>query len=116
VSNLAEEIIDDVTVLHLSGSLTQDNIPLIESRLRLLTAHNSPRIVIDVNEVDAVTTPAITMFLTALRAAEATGGRVVFANVSGITGDIFTRCRLDVIFTMSGSVEEAVKLAREGAS
>jgi anti-anti-sigma factor len=112
MANLAEEIIDDVTVLHLSGSLTQDHVPLIESRLRLLAVQKAPRIVIDIDEVDAITTPAITIFLTTLRAVEANGGRMIFSNVSGITGEIFTRCRLDVIFTIAPTVEEAVKLAR----
>ena len=63
---------------------------------------------------DAITTPAITVFLSTVRALEDSGGKIIFANVKGITGDIFARCRLDVIFTIAGNVPSAVKVAREG--
>jgi len=110
---LSEEIIDGVTVFHLVGSLTQEGVPNIEKRFKELSASKGVRAVIDVAKVDAITTPAITIFLSTVRAVEAGGGKLVFANVKGITGDIFARCRLDVIFTMSGNVAAAVKMARE---
>lgn len=113
MAKLSEEIIDGVTVFHLAGSLTQDAVPVLEQRFETLKRDKGPRAVIDVGKVDAITTPAITVFLATIRAIEGTGGRMIFANVKGITGDIFTRCRLDVIFTLSGDVATAVKLARE---
>ena len=111
---LSEEIIDGVTVIHLAGSLTQDGTPSLEKRFKELTKTKGTRAVVDVAKVDAITTPAITVFLSTVRALEAAGGKLVFANVKGITGDIFARCRLDVIFTMAGNVAAAVKVAREG--
>jgi anti-anti-sigma factor len=109
---LSEEIIDGVTVLHLSGSLTQDAVPPMEARFGQLAGIKGGRIVVDVAKVDALTTPAITVFLSTVRSLEETGGRLVFANVRGITGDIFTRCRLDVIFTMAATLPEALQIAR----
>ena len=38
---------------------------------------------IDIGEVDAITTPAITVFITATRAIAAGGGKMAFANVRG---------------------------------
>lgn len=113
MAKMSEETIDGVTVFHLAGSLTQDGVPEIEQRIGELTKIKGSRIVIDVGKVDAITTPAITLFLATVRALGAIGGKLVFANVQGITGDIFTRCRLDVIFAMSGDVATAVKLAKE---
>jgi len=112
MAKLSEETIDGVTVLHLAGSLTQDGVPAIEQRLEQLGAEQGARVVVDVGKVDAITTPAITVFLATVRAMEKTGGKLIFANVRGITGDIFVRCRLDVIFTLSGNVASAVKMAR----
>ena len=108
---LSEETINDVTVIHLVGSLTQDNVAPLETRFKALGAVKGVRAVVDIDKVDAITTPAITVFLSAVRAIEKTGGKMIFANVKGITGDIFMRCRLDVIFTIVGSVPAAVKLA-----
>jgi anti-anti-sigma factor len=110
---LSEEIIDGLTVLHLAGSLTQEGTPVIEKRFKELASSKGARVVIDIGKVDAITTPAITIFLTTVRAIEATGGRMIFANVRGITSDIFTRCRLDVIFTLAPNMASALKLARE---
>ena len=113
MAKLSEETIDGVTVFHLSGSLTQDAIPALESRFEDIKKTRSARVVIDVAKVDAITTPTITIFLSAVRAITDSGGKMIFANVKGITGDIFARCRLDVIFTLAGDVASAVKLARE---
>src|SRR5438874_11204973 len=101
MARLSEEIIDGVTVFHLAGSLTQDGLPQMEKRFDELSKTSGARAVVDVARVDAITTPAITIFLSTMRALQKTGGKLVFANVKGITGDIFTRCRLDVIFTMT---------------
>jgi anti-anti-sigma factor len=109
---LSEETIDDVTVIHLAGSLTQENAPLLETRFNEFAKQKNVRAVVDVAKVDAITTPAITVFLSTVRALEKTGGKMIFANVKGITGDIFTRCRLDVIFTMAGNIAAAVKMAK----
>jgi anti-anti-sigma factor len=109
---LSEETIDDVTVIHLAGSLTQDGATPLEKRFGELSKVKGVRAVVDIDKVDAITTPAITVFLSAVRAIEKTGGKMVFANVKGITGDIFARCRLDVIFPIAGDVAAAVKAAK----
>src|SRR5262245_33780182 len=113
MAKLSEETIDGVTVLHLAGSLTQDNVPNLEKRLKRLVDEDDLRAVIDIGKVDAITTPAITIFLSTVRALEQKGGKMIFANVQGIAGDIFSRCRLDVIFTMAGNVAAAVKAAKK---
>ena len=110
---LTEETIDGVTVIHLAGSLTQDGAPVLEKRFKELASIKGARAVIDVAKVDAITTPAITVFLSTVRTLQESGGKMVFANVKGITGDIFTRCRLDVIFTMTGNIASALKMAKE---
>src|SRR5437660_5725929 len=110
MAKLSEETIDGVIVLHLTGSLTQETIPDLEQRLKSICAEKSPRVVVDVAKVDALTTPALTVFLANSRAIEANGGKMIFANVRGITGDIFVRCRLDVIFKIAGNVAAAVKM------
>src|SRR4051812_3306512 len=113
MAKLSEEIVDGVTVFHLSGSLTQDATPVLEQRFEDLKKVKGARVVIDVAKVDAITTPTITIFLSTVRAIEDSGGRMIFANVKGITGDIFARCRLDVIFTLAGDVSSAVAQARQ---
>ena len=108
------ETIDQVKVLHLSGSLNQEGLAEIEKDFRAAAAGKSPRLVIDLAKVDAVTTPAITLFLSTVRTVQPAGGKVVFTGAHGVTEDIFTRCRLDAIFTIATNVIDAVKLAQHG--
>jgi anti-anti-sigma factor len=115
MAQMSEEIIDGVTVLHLGGSLTQDAVPAIERRFAELARTKQARAVIEVGEVDAITTPAISIFLGTVRIIEAGGGKLVFANAAGIIGEIFARCRLDAIFTLASDVPTAVKATRAKA-
>ena len=114
IAELQIQTINQVKVLHLIGSLTQEGLAEIEEDFRAAIAGKAPRIVIDLEKVDAVTTPAITLFLSAVRTVQPAGGKVVFTGAHGITEDIFTRCRLDAIFTIATTVIEAVKLAQHG--
>ena len=110
---LSEEIIDGVTVIHLAGSLTQDGSPQLEKRFN------------ELSKIKGAPAPSSTSpksmpsprrrspsFFPRFAPSRRPAGKIVFANVKGITGDIFTRCRLDVIFTMAGNIASAVKITR----
>ena len=116
MAKLSEEIIDGVTVFHLTGSLTQDAVPEMELRFQALSKIKGIRMVIDVAKVDAITTPAITVFLAATREIEAGGGRMIFSNVKGITGDIFAmqaRCDLHHGRQFRGGDEDGERMSRQ---
>ena len=110
--NLQQKVLDGVTVLHFVGSLTQEEVSTIEPSFKASLGGSSPRIVIDLAEVDAVTTPAISMFLSASRTAEKAGGKVIFTGVRGLIADILHRCRLDAILTIATSMDAALQRAR----
>jgi anti-anti-sigma factor len=114
MAKLEQEIIDGVTVLRLSGSLTQEGLSEVEEPFMSATrGRKGMRVVLDVAKVDALTTPAITMFLATVRSVESSGGRVVFAGTRGITADIFARCRLNLIFTITPTVTDAIRIVNE---
>jgi len=111
--NLDEKDVSGVTVLHFSGSLTQEEVATIEPKFKLALSAKPPRVVIDLAGVDAVTTPAISMFLSASRTAEKAGGKVIFTGVRGLIADILHRCRLDAILTIATSMDAALARARQ---
>lgn len=111
-ATLEQETIDGVTVIRLAGSITSEALPKVEPRFKAATSGRGGRVVVDLHAVKAITTPAITMFLSALRRANESGGALIFTGVRGITGDIFSRCRLDAIFTIVDSVPDGVKIAK----
>jgi len=109
---LDEQAVEGVTVLHFSGSLTQEEVASIEPAFHTTVGRPTPRVVIDLSGVDAVTTPAISMFLAASRTAEKSGGKVIFTGVRGLIADILHRCRLDAILTIATSMDAALARAK----
>jgi anti-anti-sigma factor len=110
---LDQEVKNGVTVLHFAGSLTQQEVATIEPAFQAAVGVKSPRVVIDLAGVDAVTTPAISMFLASSRSAEKAGGKVIFTGVRGLIADILHRCRLDAILTIATSMDAALARARQ---
>jgi anti-anti-sigma factor len=102
-----------VTLLRFKGSLTQEEVAAIEPSFQAALAGDGSRVVIDLAGVDAVTTPAISMFLAASRSTEKAGGRVIFTGVRGLIADILHRCRLDAILTIATSMDAAIARARQ---
>ena len=110
---LEQKIDSGVTVLYFKGSLTQAEVASIDPTFNAALVGNPPRVVIDLSEVDAVTTPAISMFLAASRTTEKAGGKVIFTGVRGLIADILHRCRLDAILTIATSMDAAIARARQ---
>jgi anti-anti-sigma factor len=110
---LDQNVVNGVTVLHFQGSLTQEEVASIEPQFLAALAAKPPRVVIDLADVDAVTTPAISMFLASSRSAEKAGGKVIFTGVRGLIADILHRCRLDAILTIATSMDAAMARARQ---
>jgi len=110
---LEQKLVSGVTVLQFKGSLTQAEVSSIDPTFNAALGGKPPRVVIDLTEVDAVTTPAISMFLAASRTAEKAGGKVIFTGVRGLIADILHRCRLDAILTIATSMDAAIARARQ---
>src|SRR5580765_7551103 len=60
---LDEENIDGVTVLHVRGTLMTAGLTAIEARFDTLARRRAVRAVIDIGQVEALTTPAISLLL-----------------------------------------------------
>ena len=82
MAQLFEENLTGITVLRISGSLTLAGLPAIEARLNAIALERGVRVVADIGQVDAITTPAITVMLRTARAIERGGGMMVFANAN----------------------------------
>lgn len=109
---LDEENIDGVTVLHVRGSLMTAGLTAVEVRFDALASRNAVRAVVDIGQVEALTTPAITLMLRTARAIERDGGKIVFANPRPAVARMFATCRLDAILRFASDVDEAMKLVR----
>ncbi|HEX3356690.1 MAG TPA: STAS domain-containing protein [Tepidisphaeraceae bacterium] len=112
MTHLLEENIDGVTVLRISGSLTVAGLPEIEARFNTLLEKKNICVVADLAQVDAITTPAITLMLRTARTIEKNGGKMVFASARPNLRKIFACCRLDRVLTFESDFPTALKIAQ----
>jgi anti-anti-sigma factor len=102
----------DVTVLKLKGSLTMEGLEQVQDQFQELTRRPSCHTLVDLTEVDMVTTPALSMFLAAANSAKTSGGRIIFTESRPPVRDILKRLRLHSVLHTIPGYEEALAEAR----
>jgi anti-sigma B factor antagonist len=69
-------------------------------------------VVIDLGETDLIDSGGLGVLVTLYRQAEEVGGVLVLANLSDELSGLLRLTKLDTIFTVAGTVEDALQLAR----
>ena len=100
-----------IRLLRLSGSLTQQGIETLEPAVEKALPDGS-RAVVDLADVDLVTTPGLALIISITKRLRDTRGRVIFANARGGVLDVLRRCKLDEIIEMAGDRDQAVEMAK----
>ncbi|HEY7116366.1 MAG TPA: STAS domain-containing protein [Tepidisphaeraceae bacterium] len=116
MANLERSNIDGVTVLRLRGSLNQGAIADVEKSFRDATQEDGAAIVLDLTNVDILTTPAISMFLDAARAIKHTGGRIVATGPQPRVNEVLRRLRLDTLLPVCTSIAEGIQRVKNGGA
>jgi anti-anti-sigma factor len=112
MATLERTELGDVTVVKLKGSLTMEGLEEVELRFQELTRRPGSHTLIDLTEVEMVTTPALSMFLAAASAAKQSGGRIIFTESRPPVRDILKRLRLHAVLQTIAGYEEALAEAR----
>ena len=115
MANLQRSDIDGVTVLRFNGSLNQTEIEHVEQSFHDATHADGAAVIIDLANVDFLTTPAISMFLdaAAARTLKDSGGRIVATGPQPRVGQVLKRLRLDTLLPVVASVREGVRRMKE---
>ena len=103
--------VDGVRVLRLSGSLTQHGVQTMEPQLDQALPDGA-RAVINIGDVDLITTPGIALILSAAQRLSRTGGRVVFTAARPTIRDLLHRCRLDEVLDIEQDEPVALERAK----
>jgi anti-anti-sigma factor len=111
MATLTEIRLDDVTVIRLNGGLTYDGVIPIAKPFEACTRGGA--VVVDLSDVPIVTTPGLSLLLSALQRLTHGGGRLVLFGLSRNVLDLLRRCRLDRVFTIAADEAEAVASLRE---
>src|SRR3954467_9802396 len=106
---------EGVTVLRLTGPLTHDSVSAVRPAFDAAT-DGPARVLVDLTDVPILTTPGLSLLLTASRRLAEAGGRLVLTGTRGIVDDMLRRCRLDVVLDIVPDAGEAIRRAREGGA
>jgi anti-anti-sigma factor len=109
MANLEQCEVSGVKVLTLKGSLSQAELADVQKSFYDVTSEAEAAVVLDLSNVDYLSTPAIAMFLDVAKTVKATGGRIVATGPQPRVGDVLKRLRLDEILPVTGSVNEGVR-------
>ncbi len=72
----------------------------------------APRVVVDLTNVNIVTTPVLSMFIAAASAAKEQGGHIIFTESPPPVRDILRRLRLTSVLRTVQGLQEAIKQVR----
>ena len=115
MANLEQTEVDGVTVLRLKGSLSQMELADVEKSFHDATHRQGAAVVLDLSNVDFLTTPAISMFLDAAKSLKGTGGRIVATGPQPRVGEVLKRLRLDGLLPVTETIEEGVKRVKSAS-
>ena len=73
-------------------------------------------VVIDLGETDLIDSGGLGVLVTLYRHAQETGGTLVLANLSDELSGLLRLTKLDTIFTVAGSIEDAIEKAGGSSS
>jgi anti-anti-sigma factor len=111
MATLQQQDVAGVRVVRLSGSLTQQGVEGLEPDFEAALPDGT-RAVVDLAGVDLITTPGLTLILSADKRLKNSSGRVVFAAPTGAVMNMLKRCRLDEVLDLTSDRDQAMERAR----
>jgi anti-anti-sigma factor len=112
---IVEGSVDQVTVLQARGRVDSTTAPRLSERLQAALGPAS-RVVLDLRDVEYVSSAGFRVLLLAGKRADSGGGRLVLSGVTGKVHQLFDLGGFLDLFLIAGSREEAVALARGGGA
>jgi anti-sigma B factor antagonist len=99
----------DAAVVTLCGEVTVFSSPAVRDRLREVRQMGVRRMVLDLTGVTYVDSSGVATFVEALREMRGRGGEMVLTGISPRVRGVIEIARLDTLFPMAESVEEALE-------
>ena len=97
-----------VVVVRLAGEVDLNVSPKLRARLKELTAARRPVIVIDMSEVPYIDSSGVATLVECLQSVSRYQGSLRLAALTKRASGVFEISRLDTVFRIYGSVEEAL--------
>lgn len=96
------------TVITPQGEIGYSEAGVFRTWLRKAHESKAPRIVVDLSKVDYMNTPGVATLVESLQISKRSRTRLILAGMNDKVFAIFKIARLDTVFEISSSVDEAV--------
>ena len=106
--DLREDRSGDVTILEIKGRIDSTTAPVLGERLTASLATPQRRLVLDLRQLEYISSAGFRVLLLAARRAEEAGARFVLCSVTGKVRQLFDLGGFLDLFLISGSREEAI--------
>ena len=110
--DLKQEIVGEVTVVEVKGRVDSSTAPALGERLTMLLETPSQRLVLDMRDLEYISSAGFRVLLIAAKRAEQAAGRLVLCGLSGKVRQLFDLGGFLDLFLISSSRDEAVTVAR----
>jgi len=104
-----EDRSDDVVILALSGKLDAKTAKTFEDKMLADIDSGDRRFVIDLSQLEYVSSSGLRVFLLAAKRLQATHGRIVLCSLQEHVRQVFDLAGFSSIFSIYGSREEGVR-------
>jgi anti-sigma B factor antagonist len=96
-------------IIALSGDIDMYTSPEVRKQLLLLVARRTPVVMVDLTNVTYIDSSGIATFVEGLKGMMSYRGRLKFFGIPMRVKEIFNFSKLDKVFDMYGSMEDALK-------
>jgi anti-sigma B factor antagonist len=102
---------EGVSIFELSGELDFHTSPKFRDLLQEVIAKQVHFIVVNLKKVDYIDSSGLATFVEALQKIKRSNGKLVLAELAPAVRSVLEIAKLDSVFTLVGSEEEALELA-----
>jgi anti-anti-sigma factor len=105
---------ETLTQIKLSGRLDTPAVDRIEARFNALAVAGGRHTIVDLSEVNLVTSMGIRMLVTAAKSLALRGRKLVMLNPQGVVDEVMRSTDLYAVIPMTRTLEEAERLCAGG--
>jgi anti-anti-sigma factor len=110
--DLSEDLVEDVLVLAVKGRIDSASAPALGARLTDSLGAPDRRLVLDLKQLEYISSAGFRILLLAARRAEETGSRFVLCGVAGKVHQLFDLGGFLDLFPISASREDGIAAVR----
>ena len=112
---LQQDTAGEVIVLNVTGRVDSNTVPALHDRLTALLAQARAKVLVDLSNLDYISSAGFRILLLAAKRADKTGCRFVLCGISGRVRQLFDMGGFLDLFSIAGTREEGIAPAGRDA-